>query len=235
MNKLISYGYIESGEKGTEKTIQKILDKIYEGTKDPVIILKAREIVRDSGAQDAFERARAIFKWIKRNIAYIKDPKGLELLRPARRILESRIGDCDEHTILAASLFRAAGLPVALKVISTFKNPNEYTHIYPLVKTNSLWFAADTTLKESYFGWEYPYRVKEKIIAIDERVDISEIGQVSNILKEIEKKIKEKVMEIYEEIKKRQEEDMRKAVQENILWWVGTFIFIFILANFLRR
>ncbi|MCM8807930.1 MAG: hypothetical protein NC926_08340 [Candidatus Omnitrophica bacterium] len=90
-------------------------------------------------------------------------------------------------------------------------------------------------MKESYFGWEYPYKIKEKIIAIDEKVDISEIGQVSNILKEIEKKIKEKVMEIYEEIKKRQEEDMRKAVQENILWWVGTFIFIFILANFLRR
>ncbi len=111
----------------------------------------------------------------------MRDPRGLELIRPASKILESRIGDCDEHVVLINSLFRAIGLPSVLVTISTPKAPEVYTHVYSMVKVGNTWYSVDTTVKNSYFGWEYPFWIKRKVWPID--YEKPEIGAITEILK----------------------------------------------------
>jgi hypothetical protein len=254
-SKLISLGTLPAGDRGVEITVKKLIDLIEEGTRDPVIIKKAREIVRKAGARNAYERAKAIFNWVKRNIRYVRDPRGLELIRPARKILEDRIGDCDEHVVLSASMYRAVGLPVALVTISTPLNPTNFSHIYTAVKTGPIWFPSDTIIPGFKFGDQYPKRVRIKIWKVDSEVPsinelsgwwdtikkaatsawrkIREIGQKA--VETGRQTIRQEVSSIIEEQKKKAAQDIQKVQTENVLMWSLVIITLLVLAWFLSR
>lgn len=251
-------GTLPQGDAGTEITVRHLIRLIKEGSHDPLIIWTAREIVQSSSARTPFERAKAIFEWVKRNISYTKDPKGLELIRPARKILEDKIGDCDEHVVLTASLFRAIGLPVALVTISTPQNPENFSHIYSVVKVGKIWYPADTIIPGANFGFQYPYAVRKKIWAIDYQkpslADLEGLEGFFDWIKSIKKKVgsvltrawrkgrkafKEEIYRTGEEFIQRQKQkaaqEIQKAQIENVLMWSLVVITILILAWFFTR
>jgi hypothetical protein len=234
-HKMINLGVLPEGDAGTAKTVQHLIRLIREGSQDPTIILTAREIVK--GASSDYERAKAIFNWVKLNIGYVRDPRGLELIRPASKILEEKIGDCDEHVVLLNSLFRAIGLPSALVTISTPKAPDVYTHVYSIVKVGDTWYPVDTTVKNSYFGWEYPFRIKKRIWPID--YEKPEIGAVTDIIKKavtgaygsIKEGMKEAVKTQLEQQKQENIKQVAEAQERTNIAWMIFIGVILLLAS----
>jgi len=77
--------------------------------------------------------AKAAYNWIMRNIPYIEDPVDREQLTAPRLLVDGPIdgSDCDDHSMLFASIMASMKIPVWFKVIA-WRSRN-YTHVYPLV------------------------------------------------------------------------------------------------------
>ena len=103
---------------GLNGKINEIRKLIKEGKQDPFIYRLARQILQGTPARNGEMEARAIFNWVRKNIRYTGDVKGLDTFQRARRTVELRAGDCDDMTILIASLLESTGHNVKLKVVS---------------------------------------------------------------------------------------------------------------------
>ncbi|MFH8038918.1 MAG: transglutaminase-like domain-containing protein [Candidatus Aenigmatarchaeota archaeon] len=214
--KLQKLGNIK-GDRGVELTVKRIIEKILDGTKDPVIIINARRIIAKGNAKTDFERAKLIYDYIKRNIRYVKDPVGFEMLimggkniSAAQKILSEKVGDCDEHVILAGAMLRAIGIPISLVTIATPQTFPFFSHIYLAVKTEYGWIPFDTTVPEFQFGDQYPFPKRVKFWAVDDKPkSILEFGKI-----EFKKLLDKGKSQLEKYIKKAAEEVEAKAKEE---------------------
>ena len=107
---------------------------------DRRIVAQARAIVGD--ARDPAQVARLLNDWV-----YGALEKDITLSVPsALQVLESRQGDCNEHTVLYVALARALGLPARTAVGLVSVNGRFYYHAWPEVWLNDGWLAVDPTL-----------------------------------------------------------------------------------------
>jgi len=67
--------------------------------------------------------------WVANNISYVSDPKGHNYFAYAHETLQARGGDCDDFSILLASMYEAVGLDAAIASIDTDDDvkPNHMT------------------------------------------------------------------------------------------------------------
>lgn len=86
-------------------------------------------------------KAEAINRWVHDNLA--KSPT--LSLPSATEILEQRVGDCNEHTVLFTALARAASIPTRIATGLTYTSGQFYYHAWPEVFVGR-WLAADPTL-----------------------------------------------------------------------------------------
>jgi hypothetical protein len=87
------------------------------------------------------EKAEAINRWVYENLT--KSPT--LSLPSATEILEQRVGDCNEHTVLFTALARAASIPTRVAVGLTYSSGQFYYHAWPEVFVGR-WLALDPTL-----------------------------------------------------------------------------------------
>jgi len=71
---------------------------------------------------------------VANNIAYVKDPHGLEYIAEPRETLKVKAGDCDDYAVLLASLYRSVGLRSAVGLIDT-DGDDKVEHATALVYT----------------------------------------------------------------------------------------------------
>jgi len=149
-----------------EDRIDWLIDEIQRGKRDPYIRKLAGEILSRKNPDGSWvvpERdwkaeVIAIFNYTRSNVRYTRDIEQVELYQRPARSLEIGIGDCDDLTILLASLLQAVGYPVKLRVIG-MKGQRMYSHIYLLVglppHAPAHWMALDPSRPEPP-GWELP-------------------------------------------------------------------------------
>lgn len=157
------------------ETIAKLIAK---GCVDPMIVRAARKITSDCPARDDLCELEAIYRAVKegdprvpalaKGLRYVSDPRNVDWYQGAKRILEECkaggcAGDCDEATILVASLCGAVGFKVGARAYGKPGTKN-YQHVYPIaaVPKNGGWeknyggHALDVTVPDAYVGWEPP-------------------------------------------------------------------------------
>jgi len=100
-------------------------DTVFIQSKDPNVVSLAKEIVRDENGM--LKKARLIYEWVYRNIK--KTPA--ITIPMAAEVLNSRRGDCNEHTTLYTALARAAGIPARIALGLTYKDGYFYYHAWP--------------------------------------------------------------------------------------------------------
>lgn len=107
----------------------------------PEIRAWSKRIVGDE--QDPWARAQAIYRWVYDNIR----KKTVPSVPSALEVLETREGDCNEHTILFTALARAAGVPtrIAVGVVWSDELRGFYYHAWPEVYAGR-WVRMDPTL-----------------------------------------------------------------------------------------
>ncbi len=108
-------------------------------SEDPRIQAQARQIVgRERHPERAAER---LMNWVHEEIEKritVSVPSALE-------VLETRRGDCNEHTVLYVALARAVGLPARTAAGLVYVDGRFYYHAWPEVYIDG-WVAVDPTL-----------------------------------------------------------------------------------------
>lgn len=147
---------ISEGDAGTFETVQQMCRLINEGSKDPEVNRLAIRIVRSANVSEfdfAGER-RAIFSWFRKNIRFLRDVEGKEVLRSARETLAAGMGDCDCQTIAQLALLKSIGQRTRIVTVATQPQaPDQFSHVFPEVRDErGRWIASDTARKKSRYG-----------------------------------------------------------------------------------
>jgi transglutaminase-like putative cysteine protease len=113
----------------------------------PEIVAEAEAAVRNVEG----DRARA--ERLTRHVNAILEKKPTVSVPSAREVLRTRVGDCNEHTVLYVALARAIGIPARIAVGLVSVHGAFYYHAWPEVylsegRTRGLWLPVDPTLNE---------------------------------------------------------------------------------------
>jgi transglutaminase-like putative cysteine protease len=154
-----------------EERVASIQDLVWKGVQDPRMRKLALGITKHCPERDGMCESKAIYDYVKQRVRYTGDVgtvkmgrngpvEGIDLFQAGKRTLEFGGGDCDDHSILIATLLAHNGITPRLRVTASTRN-GEDEHIYPLAglpKTApAKWVAIDTTLPgDNKFGVEYP-------------------------------------------------------------------------------
>ena len=152
-------------------TVGNILKLIREGRVNPRIREAAIGAVRAAGIPfTAYPLVvRTIAQFVRQNVMYVSDPPRVDEVYPALKVLDLGGADCEDQTVLAASLLESLNLNLPVKVVIISKTGRLWDHVflragYP--PDNPVhWVSVDTTISPPS-GREIPY-VDQKVYEVD--------------------------------------------------------------------
>lgn len=109
---------IPNGVGGVKATLQAMRQLAEAGKSSPVIRQLALSLVQWIPEKDERAEVAALHRYVRDNIRYTRDIYGLETLHTPERLLELKQGDCDDKSILLASLLMSIGYPAEFYVLS---------------------------------------------------------------------------------------------------------------------
>ena len=158
-------GYIPHGEAGTAQTAGYIARLIREGARDFFVRQAAIDVLFASRVRpkDYIGEITALFEWVRRHLRYTRDPFRIEVLHSARRLLELRAGDCDDHVILLGAMLKSVGHPVRLVLTGPdARRPGLFSHIYLESWSRGRWIPLDATMSHPA-GWAPRTPVRRRV------------------------------------------------------------------------
>lgn len=167
--------WIPLGSKGTGVSVVRLIELAYNPRQVEAIRRKALAMTFGARSRDA--KARKVYFWLKRNVAYVNDPRNVEfiqdplwLLREAERQTPLAVGDCDDYAALVLAL--GVSLGIRCRIILTedpegtlFSNEHPFwghIHVEWEVEKDK-WRPVDPSMDWLVFG----ERVNGRRIAID--------------------------------------------------------------------
>jgi hypothetical protein len=121
---------------------------------DEMIKNAATKIVATGcSGNDEVCKAKVLFYFVRDNVEYVSDPVAMEYVQDARDVLFSGGGDCDDHSILLASLMSSVGLKQRL----VFVPGHVYNQVYlpnalSRYRDEEGWVNVDATCGSCEFG-----------------------------------------------------------------------------------
>lgn len=160
----VTLAEIPDGSAGVMATLRIMRDMAREARRDYAIRRLAEEIIRDANVdeKDWANEARAIHNYVRDNIRYTFDINGIETVKTPQKLLESRIGDCDDKSLLTAALLESIGHPA--RFVAVGFEPGQLSHVFVETRIGNRWFASDTT-EPVDFGWTPP-RVENRAVPV---------------------------------------------------------------------
>jgi len=160
-----------------------IQDLTWKSVQDPRMRQLALAITRNCPERDGTCEARAIYHAVKNRVRYTGDvgkvkqgargiAEEVDLYQSAYRTWEFGGGDCDDNSILSATLLTLNGIDAEFRVVAASPDPLEedWSHIYAIANlpkgSPTRKVALDTTLPGSgNFGREPPWGKKADFVA----------------------------------------------------------------------
>jgi transglutaminase-like putative cysteine protease len=105
-------------------------------------------------------QARAMFSFVQQNFEYVSDPTSFEYIKTAKESLVNRVGDCDDSSVLLATLLESIGIPARFIFVPG--------HVYVEAWVNEKWYPMDATCQGCNFGeihWSYA-KDNKRIVAL---------------------------------------------------------------------
>jgi transglutaminase-like putative cysteine protease len=135
----------EKTELSEEERMQALAGDPFIQTEHVKIVARAKAIV--GRETDVWKRAMLVYEWVYGNVAkeaVLSVPSALD-------VLNTRRGDCNEHTVLYTALARAAGVPtrIAVGVVWSEEYKAFYYHAWPEVHVGR-WIWTDPTLGQPF-------------------------------------------------------------------------------------
>ena len=162
-------GGFSSGEQ-TTALIKKIAN---EYKTDPQIRYLTVRIVSQCPSHNYLAELKCVFEWVRDNVRYVRDIESCETLqipqitlpREYSPVLGVGAGDCDDHSLLLATMLKSIGFRDIYARIVTFRpSDKEWKHIYLIVKHNGQTYSLDAICKDKPFNYECKYYSKKDIL-----------------------------------------------------------------------
>lgn len=113
--------------------------------KSPVILQRATELARRCASKDWLCEVRTLHAFVRDAIRYQLDVRDVETLRTPELVLRERAGDCDDKSVLLASLLEAIGHPTRFVALAFGAPPAPFSHVYVETRVGDRWIALETT------------------------------------------------------------------------------------------
>lgn len=134
---------IPSGSAGTRATLQLMSALTNAGKKRLKIRRLAQILVSEKSQKDYAGEARELHRFVRDNIRYLRDIRGVETLQTPEKTLQFKSGDCDDKSVLLASLLESIGHKT--RFVAVGFSPDTYAHVYVEVYINGGWEPLETT------------------------------------------------------------------------------------------
>lgn len=128
---------------GTRETLKQMRELVRKYKTHPLVFLLARKLIEGLPQKAFTEEAKAIHKFVRDEIRYVKDVHGVETLQSPDKTLQLRAGDCDDKSTLTASLLQSIGHPVRFVVVGN--EPGRFSHVFVETKIRNKWYPVETT------------------------------------------------------------------------------------------
>lgn len=156
---------IGSGDRGIAQTIRYMYGAVMgsEGVHSPEIRRQALSIVQHVASRDQQGEITAILQWVKANIAFRGEYA--ETVQTPLVTLQLHAGDCDDQSSLMAALLGSLGYKTRFKTVAADPTaPWAYSHVYIEIfqRKSGQWIALDSTVPNSYPGWQPPKIFRSK-------------------------------------------------------------------------
>jgi len=155
----------------TADTVHRMSKIVRSQVYSPVVIGAASDAIKDLPPNAlSIDKARAIFYWIKQciqfrndldnTISYLPDvdnPQDKELLISPDLLIQLGYGDCDDFSMLAATMLFIVGIPARFVTVAADRNtPYHFSHVYTQAYCNGRWIGFDVS-HGPMPGWEYKH------------------------------------------------------------------------------
>lgn len=141
---------IPSGAAGVLATLKIMSALVRRAKKTLPIRQTAAQLVNGYKQKDWISEIKKLHAFVRDEIRYVKDIRGVETLHTPARILEQQYGDCDDKSVLLASLLESIGHPTRFVAIGF--RPGNYSHVYVETKVGEKWLSLETT-EDVGVGW----------------------------------------------------------------------------------
>ena len=161
-------GGFQSGEQ-TTAIIKKLANEF---KKDPIVRNHSVRVVSNVESHNNLGELKTIFEWVRDNIRYVRDIERCETLQTPTVTLPPKVspalgvgaGDCDDHSLLLATMLKSIGFrEVYARIVTFTPKDKEWKHIYIVVKLKGKIYSLDAIMKDKPFGWECKYFSKKDI------------------------------------------------------------------------
>lgn len=155
---------IGHGDRAIHKTILHMQALVLgpEGVGHPAVRVAAIDAAR--GSVKNINEIDAVLAWMKQHIEFRGEHA--ETLQSPVVTLQLGAGDCDDHSILSAAMLMSLGYKVRFKTVASQRSaPGQFSHVYVIVqdKRTGEWKGLDSTVPESFAGWEPPMVYRSKV------------------------------------------------------------------------
>jgi transglutaminase-like putative cysteine protease len=136
---------IPSGDAGVIETLKEMRSIVRAWKVAPVILQRATEIIRPCGGKDWSCQVRRLHAFVRDRVRYQLDVRDVETIRTPELTLRERVGDCDDKSVLLASMLEATGHPTRFIALGFGPPPAPYSHVLVETRIGDEWIAAETT------------------------------------------------------------------------------------------
>ena len=133
---------IPSGVLGVIRTLSMMRAVTHRGRKSVPIRQLAVELVADLPSKDYGAEIQRLHAWVRDRIRYVRDVREVETIQTPERTLANGAGDCDDKSVLLASLLEAIGHHARFTAIGFGRG---YVHVLPEVLVGRHWVPLEVT------------------------------------------------------------------------------------------
>lgn len=152
---------IPSGKAGIIQTLKLMRELVKNGKKTANVRQTAVDLTSFLPSKSWGSEIGTLFRFVRDQIRFVRDINGIETLHTPDAMLELRSGDCDDKSVLLASLLEAIGHPT--RFVAVGRSAGEYEHVYVETKLGAKWIALDPS-EPVEPGWEPPNMVSRLTI-----------------------------------------------------------------------
>jgi transglutaminase-like putative cysteine protease len=160
--------WIAGGDLGALQTLDAMRGLSRAALTDPAVIETAAAVVRTVTPRDQRGQFQALRSWLASRFRFLPDPRGVELLRTPRYMLD-RIAedgtvhaDCDDAATLGAALALVIGLPARFVAVG-FRARGPLSHVFTEVLTPEGWRELDVTRPSNRLRPVFARRVTREV------------------------------------------------------------------------
>jgi len=145
-----------------EATVKLIIQTVNTYSNSP-FIKKVVEIL-SKGNPSTLEFLKRLFEVACKNVSYLRDPQGHEIVFTPKLLMQVGKGDCKKFTTFIQSVLKAKGIPSQAKVVSY--DGNNWAHIYAIVPTGQNSYITLDPVNHCKYNKEVDYK-KAQVFNLD--------------------------------------------------------------------